>query len=415
MKRFLDFLIDIRWSFAGAIIVAIISLSTQKFDISVKASSSDEAIRILTVLCDACDPKWIGEDLGDYIVFKDNFKTVFIGNDDLRYRLNKFSVLSDMHKQKMILVRDISKKIDLLDSKSIISQIQREQQYKESLVIDWRLVLGWFITGLKISSVLLLVVFWWDRSYMMEYFPYKKWWFWIYMAVVFPYSLAIGLLFLISLLLRIIQSIIVKARTHDKKETYGEFCRSVMSHVGETRKQWLELLPANYSPRLLKDLRERLRLLEGEVNALNEQIHLKRQEYYSCRDAVGKLEDQSTQAGKECRELAEASWSRELERLIRDPHIRAVRIVNNKLEIYTSVFTTLTGKFGPVVIIIDPICSDPEIRKIDETIWGSNSGAGYAGFCFGNMRGSIDYAFLEKKPSDAVFLMFASFQSLGSY
>ena len=242
MARFYEFLSDIKWSWLVAVIGFIIFVL---FEIIVNIIGRYEGVphdertnvyksflrndvmacRVRRVLS---EPVGVQTDLTEKIT-KIKF---FLDQDTLAERQENFFKLDPKIAALLVSATDTSIAHGL---------IKEENERYGKLEIDWSRV--WSATfGLwKLVTVICLLVWWWNQSYRMSYFPLKKWWFWGYMVLTYPWSWGIGFFLSVSLLLNLKSRLRSKRRQKKLETPYDEFCAGIMKGVGKLRRTWKEV------------------------------------------------------------------------------------------------------------------------------------------------------------------------------
>ena len=271
-------------------------------------------------------------------------------------------------------------------------------------------------------SVCCLIICWWRASYTMKYFPVWKWWFWAYCALIFPVSLVlIGLIALSYLFRGLAWSIGGRwRRAHKVRVTDHEsFCASLQNELSAVRASWEEFFPPRYAMATVPVLEERVLNLRGKLQDLGGEMERVEREFSEAQASLLALRD-----GEPCHNnsldtaVFKKVWKGELETLIKNPHIKGLKIQDGSLEIYTGTFKTFIGKYGPVKIVIN--LADLEksfsVSLAYDNSWRGNVGSfgGYSsGFCFGDNRQFIHDLIKEGKISEAFGLMVAAFEGSG--
>ncbi len=430
MHRFAEFMHDIRWAWLSGIIMLLITLGIGVFDYFYTSGSAIPA-RIALF-----ESFLHGPDLFKGAKEKDMFPQrvrVLLGERATASQrvaaLQAFlgSQAEDNRRLFLELDRDTAVTL-ILHQERVPALIEKEKDRLVKLRVNWLTGLhsNWIfgfhpaVLVWEITAVISLFVYWIGRySLAMTYFPYRKWWFWFFCVLTFPWSGALGLAFAAMLIANGVSKLIAyERRKRMRGFSYEEFCASLREHMVEVKERWEELFPTTLLRQKIQELREKVPRLRADLEKLGEKMEIAGREYGSAKAALERLTAESAGCAGREEESWKKEWREELERIAANPHVRGVRIIiehsKPALEIYTTTFATLVGNLGPMKIVVYLAYDYDDFSAglaHGVAVLGSLGQGDPDHFCFGNMRTTIQGLISEKKISDALGVMIASFEA----
>lgn len=419
MPRFYEFLSDLKWSLAVIIAAFLLCSTCEKVEVSVGKHEGlyhDQRLAVYEsflrndVLAKRLREAFsVGKSAGDdYKKF--SAMRSFLNPDTLAERQANFFKLSPVEGLTLLAETD-TLYASLLTAK--------ENERWNKLEVNWSWVWSQTFSFWQLGTVLCLLVWWWHESYRMSYFPVKKWWFWGYLILAYPWSQILLFLLGASLLFNL------KSRWRSKylqkkllSTPYEEFCAGLMKEVGEVRRQWEDMFSRAYLGRKIGEARVKVNQLRARLINLGQEMEGAEQEYSSAKAELATLEAQAKSATETA---TQREWASQLENLLGDPRVKAIRFVDRgwepTLEIYTSVFNTFWGRLGPMKIVVWPYDGEGKFKAwlahkaAAKGSLAAETGSSERNFCFGTNY-DIIAGFLKRKEIDqAVRHMFSAFSS----
>ncbi|TSC68936.1 MAG: hypothetical protein G01um101466_260 [Parcubacteria group bacterium Gr01-1014_66] len=414
-----EFLHDIKMSFWIALVVLVVYTLIMLLVLDDKKFRSEARIRFYNMFAThEKKPAW-DQSLEDRFV--ELLRTMFLrSEEETQARVRTHGALrhSAFESFRVSLARlNIEQQVALIErDTSVIDALQeQERQYQAQVrnAFSWsdRLWPAFFVW--QIASVICLLCWWWNQSFVMSYFPHRAWWFWIYIFITLPWSVLI-LMIIASSHFRYNVGFARLSKWRKAHREYDQRIADIMDNVAWTRQEWGRLFLPHFRETEIRRLDNIVPTLRCEVDELGLKLEKAQERYFTAiaqRDLLNKesaCDDNSRFAARE------EEWNKEFDRILSDPHIRGVHISDSgNIQLYTDTFQSSSGGVGPFIIRIDLLYHTFNAKVYDNQSMHNSTGLrfGRQEFCFGNMYDVITDLIRNYRVSEAVTLILHSLQT----